>query len=389
MHVASLKDIKNGKVTDAYFFRTLEILKTKKIKKHVKAEFIAKNLPCDWQWGVLAGIEECAELLKDLKVSVRSMREGTIFRPYQPVMEIEGEYTDFGIYETALLGFLCQASGIATRAARCKKAAGMRGVISFGARRMHPSIAPMIERNAYIGGCDGVATLKAADLIGEKATGTMPHTLIIIMGDSTSASKAFDEVIDRNVNRIALVDTFGDEKFEALNVARALGDNLFGVRLDTPGSRRGDFYRILEEVRWELNLRGFNKIKLLVSGGIDEQEILKLNHFVDAYGVGTAISNASVVDFSMDIIEMDGVPVAKRGKMSGSKRVVRCPECLKSKIVPYSEGKINCECGGKTEDLLLPFIVNRSLKEPLPEAKEIRKYVLKQLEKFPLDKNIE
>ncbi|MBN1225506.1 MAG: nicotinate phosphoribosyltransferase [Deltaproteobacteria bacterium] len=385
MHVASLKDIKNGKVTDVYFARTLEILQTKKIKKRVKAEFITKNLPNDWQWGVLAGIEECTELLKDFKVSVRAMKEGTLFRPYQPVMEIEGEYTHFGIYETALLGFLCQASGVATRAARCKKVAGMRGVISFGARRMHPSITPMIERNAYIGGCDGVATLIAADLIGEKAIGTMPHALIVIMGDSTSASRAFDEVIDRNVNRIALVDTFGDEKFETLNVARALGDNLFGVRLDTPGSRRGNFFRILEEVRWELNLRGFSKVKLLVSGGIDEQEILKLNPLVDAYGVGTAISNAPVIDFSMDIIEMDGVPVAKRGKMSGSKRVVRCPECLRDKIVPHSEEKINCECETEMKDLLLPLIEEGKLEEPLPRAKEIRKYVLEQVEKFSLD----
>ena len=385
MHIASLKDIKDGKVTDVYFSRTLEILQAKKIEKRVKAEFIAKNLPHDWQWGVLAGIEECTELLKDLKVSVRSMKEGTVFRPYQPVVEIEGEYTHFGIYETALLGYLCQASGIATGAARCKKAAGDRGVISFGARRMHPALAPMIERNAYIGGCDGVATLKGAELIEEEAVGTMPHTLIIIMGDSTSASRAFDEVIDRNVNRIALVDTFGDEKFEALNVAEALGDNLIGVRLDTPGSRRGDFYRILEEVRWELNLRGFSKVKLVVSGGIDEQEILKLNPLVDAYGVGTVISNAPVIDFSMDIVEVDGVPTAKRGKMSGSKRVVRCPECLQDKIVSYSGEKIKCECGSEMKDLLLPFIEGGKLKEPLPKAKEIKKYVLKQVERFSLD----
>ena len=385
MHVASLKDIKDGKVTDAYFSRTLEILQSKKIKKRVKAEFIAKKLPRDWQWGVLAGIEECSELLKDLPVAVRTMKEGTIFRPYQPVMEIEGEYTQFGIYETALLGFICQASGIATKAARCKKAAGSRGVISFGARRMHPSLAPMIERNAYIGGCDGVATLKAAELIEEDATGTMPHALIIIMGDSVSASRAFDEVIDHEVNRIALVDTFNDEKSEALNVAKALGDNLFGVRLDTPGSRRGDFYRILEEVRWELNLRGFNKVKLVVSGGLDEKEILKLNPLVDSYGVGTAISNAPVVDFSMDIVEMDGVPVAKRGKMSGSKRVVRCPKCLQDKVVFYSEGMINCECGSEMKDLLLPFIEEGEFREPLLTAKEVRRYVLKQMERFSLD----
>jgi nicotinate phosphoribosyltransferase len=111
----------------------------------VKAEFIAKRFPEDYGWGVLAGLEEAAHLLKDLKVSVRAMREGTIFRAFEPVMEIEGMYTDFGLYETSVLGLLCQASGVATKSGRCKKAAGDRRVISFGARRIHPAIAPMVN----------------------------------------------------------------------------------------------------------------------------------------------------------------------------------------------------------------------------------------------------
>ena len=135
--------------------------KAKGIDKWVKAEFIAKEFPDNAEWAVFAGLEEVAELLKGMKVNVRAMEEGTIFRPLQPVMEIEGMYTGFGVYETALLGLICQASGIATRAARCKMAAGERTVISFGARRMHPVLAPMIERNAYIGGCDGVSVISS------------------------------------------------------------------------------------------------------------------------------------------------------------------------------------------------------------------------------------
>ena len=243
LHTADLKDIKEGRITDVYFVRTIEILKAKKADKWVKAEFITKNLPCGWTWGVLAGVEECVELLKDLKVSVRAMKEGTLFKPIQPVLELEGMYTEFGLYETALLGLICQASGIATKAARCKKLAGERKVISFGARRMHPSLAPMIERSAYIGGCDGVAVAKSAELIDEEPVGTMPHALIIILGDTVEALKAFHEVIDPKIKRVALVDTFGDEKFESVRVAEALGLELYAVRLDTPASRRGNFLR--------------------------------------------------------------------------------------------------------------------------------------------------
>jgi len=284
---ASFDEIKAGKVTDVYFERTMRILKAKGIDKRVKAEFIAKELPDNAEWGVFTGLEECAALLKGMKVNVRAMAEGTIFRPLQPVMEIEGMYTDFGIYETALLGLICQASGVATRAARCKMAAGDRKVISFGARRMHPVLAPMIERNAYVGGCDGVSVLRSAELIEEEPMGTMPHALILIMGDVERAIKAFDEVIEPNVMRTALVDTFVDEKFEAVRAAEALGGRLFAVRLDTPGSRRGNFYRIIEEVKWELDIRGFGNVKIYVSGGLNEEKVLELNPVVDGYGIGT------------------------------------------------------------------------------------------------------
>jgi nicotinate phosphoribosyltransferase len=133
---------------------------------------------------------------------------------------------------------------------------------------------------------------------------------------------------------VALIDTFCDEKEEALRVARKLGPDLFAVRLDTPSSRRGNMRQILEEVRWELNLRGFQQVKLFVSGGIDENKILELNPVADAYGVGTYISNAAVSDFALDIVEAAGQPLAKRGKKSGRKMVLRCPECFKSCVVP-------------------------------------------------------
>src|SRR5437879_5859929 len=322
-HTASDAEIKRGEVYDVYFERTVQILKARGDRKRVKAEVYLKALPEDWEWGVLAGIEEAAALLEGVPVDVRAMDEGTIFAPYQPIMVLEGVYVDWARYETALLGVLCQASGIATKTARCKKAAGERQVISFGARRMHPALAPMIERNAFIGGCDGVAVTKAAELIDADPTGTIPHALVLMIGDTVEALKAFHQVIEPKVRRVALIDTLQDEKFEAIRVAEALGDDLYAVRLDTPSSRRGDLYRIVEEVRWELNLRGFGHVKIITSGGIDEYEILRLNPVVDAYGVGTSIANAPVVSFALDIMEIEGRPMAKRGKWSGAKEDFR------------------------------------------------------------------
>src|SRR5215472_5940884 len=239
-HVAIEPEIKTGQVSDVYFARTVEILKARGINKRVKAEVRLKSFPqSDWLFGVLAGIEEVASLLEGLPVNVWAMDEGTLFGAHEPVLVIEGTYVEWAEYETALLGLLCQASGIATKAARCKRAAGERAVISFGARRMHPVLAPMIERNAFVGGCDGVAVTKAAELIEADPTGTIPHALVLMFGDTVEALRAFHEVIDPKVRRVALIDTLQDEKFEAIRVAQALGKDLYAVRLDTPSSRRG------------------------------------------------------------------------------------------------------------------------------------------------------
>ena len=381
VHTITWKEVKDGLVTDIYFERTKKILEAKGIDSYVRAELKANSLPPSWPWAVLAGVEECAEVLKDLPVDVRMMKEGTIFDPQQPIMEISGKYLDFGQYETTILGLICQASGIATMAARCKKAAGKKDVISFGTRRMHPTIAPLIERNAYIGGCDDVSVGLGARLIEKEPVGTMPHALILIMGDTVKATKAFDEVIEPGVRRVSLIDTFNDEKVEAINVASELGDKLYAVRLDTPRSRRGDFLEIMKEVRWELDLRGYRGVKLFLSGGIDEMDIKRYNIAADAYGVGTVISNAPVVDFSMDIIEVDGHPLAKRGKMSGRKRVFRCKECLKARVCSWKEKPGRCLCGGVEEEVLVPFISKGHLEYPLPKPSQIREFVLSQLSK--------
>ena len=280
-----------------------------------------------------------------------------------------------------MLGLLCQASGIATKAARCKKAAGERQVISFGARRMHPTLAPMIERNAFIGGCDGVAVTKSAELIDADPMGTIPHSLVLMVGDTVEALRAFDTIVDPKVRRVALIDTLQDEKFEAIRVAEALGRDLYAVRLDTPSSRRGDFFRILEEVRWELDLRGHEHVRLLVSGGIDEHAILRLNPVADGYGVGTSIANAPVFNFALDIVEVEGRPHAKRGKWSGAKQVYRCRGCGQTVVLPAAKAPGRCPCGGEREALLKPLLRQGRLVRDLPPPRTIREYVLEQLQR--------
>jgi nicotinate phosphoribosyltransferase len=378
-HTASDADIKSGDVSDVYFARTVQILRHRKDAKHVQAEVFVKSLPDGWPWAVLAGIEEVAGLLDGVPVDVDAMDEGTLFEPYQPVLTIAGTYVEWAAYETALLGLLCQASGIATKAARCKKAAGERQVISFGARRMHPALAPMIERNAFIGGCDGVAVTKAAELIDADPVGTIPHALVLVLGDTVEALRAFHEVVEPKVRRVALIDTLQDEKFEAVRVAEALGQDLYAVRLDTPSSRRGDLLRIAEEVRWELDLRGFQHVKIIASGGIDEHEIARLNPVIDAYGVGTSIANAPVLNFALDIVEIDGRPMAKRGKWSGAKDVLRCRTCRATAIVARGRTPAACACGGPWDALLQPLVAGGRIVRSLPSPRAIREHVLAQL----------
>ncbi len=378
-HVVSEEEILRGRVTDVYFERTRRILEAKGLDPHVTMEASARSLPRG-DWGVFCGLHEALELLKGRPVDVWALPEGTLFRPGEPVLRISGNYREFCVYETALLGFLCQASGIATQAARCVIAAQGRPVVHFGARRVHPAIAPMVERAAFVGGCSGVSTLVGGELLGEEPVGTIPHALVLILGDSASATLAFDEVIEEGVERVALVDTFGDEKFEALECAELLEGNIYAVRLDTAASRRGDLLAIAKEVRWELDLHGYSDVKIFLSGGLTEDDLPALNEVADAYGIGTAISAARAVDFGLDIVEVDGEPVAKRGKASGAKQLWVCPECGHRALTLGTEGTRSCpDCDTEMSPQLLPFLEGGELVRDLPSPREIREYVRSRL----------
>ena len=306
--------IKLGDCTDIYFLRTEEILEADAINPDVVMEVTTTSLPDSW--AVFCGLADVLALMEGLPVTVDAMHEGTIFYPNEPVLRISGKYRDFCRYETAILGFLCHASGVATAAAHVKRAAGERPVYSFGSRRQHPAIAKMIERAAWIGGVEGVSNTCAPE--GIPVVGTMPHALIMCYKTPEDAWKAFDRHAPADVPRIMLCDTYCDEKSESL---RAAACGATAVRLDTPRSRRGNMRAIIEEVRWELDAGGYPEVKIFLSGGVTRDDVVAYRDIIDAFGVGGAIANAPVIDFSMDIVEINGEQKAKRGKRSGAKQV--------------------------------------------------------------------
>ncbi|AFK19598.1 nicotinate phosphoribosyltransferase [Haloferax mediterranei ATCC 33500] len=315
--------IREGVATDAYFERTADTLQHAGKNPRVVAEVTADQFP-DGDYEVFAGVKDAAVLLSGYDVDVDAMHEGLLFDG-GPVMRIEGDYLEFARLETSLLGFLSHASGCATASLEARMAAPDSTVFSFGARHVHPSIAAMVERSALVAGLDGFSHVAAGDILGKEASGTMPHALLIAFGrgNQAEAFQAFDESVPEGVPRVALCDTYGDEVEEVLRAVETLGDRLDSVRLDTTSSRRGDFRHIVREVRWELDARGYEDVGIFVSGGLGPTELRNLRDVVEGFGVGGYISNANPVDFALDIVEVDGEPAAKRGKLSGVKEVYR------------------------------------------------------------------
>ena len=315
--------IVEGRATDAYFLRTEEALEHAGRNPDVVAEVTADQFATG-EFEVFAGVKDAANLLADYDVDVDALPEGTHFDG-GPVMRIEGPYLEFCRLETSLLGFLSHATGIATAAMEARRAAPDSSVLSFGARHVHPSIATVVERNALLAGLDGFSHVAAGDQLDRTASGTMPHALMICFGpgNQEDAWRAFDEAVDEDIPRIALCDTYDDEVDEAIRAAELGFDS---VRLDTTGSRRGDFRHIIRETRWELDAEGHEDVEIFVSGGITPETIRELRDVADGFGVGSYISNADPVDFALDIVEIEGDPAAKKGKLSGKKSVYRTPD---------------------------------------------------------------
>ncbi|MEM0316245.1 MAG: nicotinate phosphoribosyltransferase, partial [Archaeoglobaceae archaeon] len=144
--IPSEEDIAKGLTTDKYFIWTEKVLKTKGVNPKVVMEVTTS------EWGIFAGLEDVLSLLEGLPVDVYAMPEGSLFFPHEPVLTIVGRYLDFARFETAILGFLCHASGVAKQSFKFKLASGDKKIFSFGTRSAHPAISAMIERSALIGG---------------------------------------------------------------------------------------------------------------------------------------------------------------------------------------------------------------------------------------------
>jgi nicotinate phosphoribosyltransferase len=320
------REILTGESADVYFARAEEILRTEGLDPVVALEVFSRG------GGMLCGIDEAKILLASVlheadpsELVVEALSDGDDFGPKEVVLRIRARYRLFGLYETAILGMLAQSSGWATAARECVQAAGDKPVISFGARHVHPDITDVLDYAAIVGGCVGASTPAGARLAGLAPTGTMPHSLVLIFGDTVKAAEAFDRILSEDVPRIVLVDTFKDEAEEALRVAHALGDRLYGVRLDTPSERGRVTADLVKEVRARLDMDGFRHVKIIVSGGLNPERIryfLESEAPVDSFAVGSYISGASPIDFTGDLKEIEGRPIAKRGRIPG---VSTCP----------------------------------------------------------------
>ena len=318
--------IREGAATDAYFDRTETTLRHAGRNPRVVAEVTADQFP-DGSHELLAGVRDAAALLSDRDLAIDAIPPGRLFDG-GPVLRIEGDYLEFARLETSLLGFLSHASGIATAALDVRRAAPDSLVLSFGARHVHPSIAAVVERGALVAGLDGFSHVAGGEVLGREAGGTMPHALLLCFGrgNQEAAWRAFDEAVGETVPRVALCDTFDDEADEARRAAAELGDRLDSVRLDTTGSRRGDFRHIIREVRWTLDAHDREDVDIFVSGGLGPSDLRELRDVADGFGVGGYVSNADPVDFALDIVEIDGEPISKRGKLPGRKQVYRTPD---------------------------------------------------------------
>jgi nicotinate phosphoribosyltransferase len=332
-------EILSGDSADVYFARAESILEREGLDPVVTMEVFTRHE------AVLCGVDEAKNLLGHVLASadpsetrLEALDDGDVIGPKEVVLRIRARYRRFGLYETAVLGMLAQSTGWATAASECVAAAAPEPVISFGARHIHPDITDVLDYAAIVGGCVGASTPAGARLAGLAPTGTMPHSLVLIFGDTVEAALAFDRQISTDIPRIVLVDTFKDEAEEALRVAHALGDRLYGVRLDTPSERGRVTADLVHEVRARLDQAGFTHVKIVVSGGLSPDRIRYFKEAgapVDSYAVGSYISGATPIDFTGDIKEIEGQPIAKRGRIPG---LTESPRLNAVDLTAYREG---------------------------------------------------
>jgi nicotinate phosphoribosyltransferase len=325
-----VEKMRDGYYSDTYFNRARDILDADGHHPHVRMQVFQRS------HAVLCGIDEALAILRLCagrrettgdwrdgwnRLRVRALFDGDAIAPYETVLTIEGDYATFAHLETCYLGVLSRRTRIATNARAIVAAANGKGVLFFPARFDHHLVQTGDGYAAYISGALGVSTDANAEWWGSRGMGTVPHALIAAYhGDTVVATRKFAQHIDPAVNVIALVDFDNDCAGTSVAVARALGDRLWGVRLDTSAtlvdasivSMMGTFkptgvnLQLVRNVRAALDASGFPHVRIVASGGFDAHKIAEFEREaapVDAYAVGSAFfDNTGSYDFTADIV---------------------------------------------------------------------------------------
>ena len=330
-----VEKMREGYYTDAYFNHTRQVLLRDGRHPRVVMQVFQKK------HSYLGGIDEslavlrlCADEWDDL--TVHALYDGDELEPYEPVLTIEGDYTGFAHLETVYLGVLARRTLITSNVVRVLEAANGKPIIFMPARHDHHRVQTGDGYAAYIAGQIvgaeiGVTSDAQASWWGGRGVGTVPHALIAAYGGNTVlAATKFAEWAPADLNVVVLVDFENESVKTALEVARALGPRLWGVRLDTSGQlvdrslwdEMGDFEprgvneRLVRKVREALDRDGFERVKIVASGGFDAQRIAEFERRevpIDSYGVGSALIRGEN-DFTSDIVMTDGRPSAKAGR---------------------------------------------------------------------------
>ena len=338
--------IRDGYFTDAYFNGARRVLAEQALHPHVTMQVFQKGGDA-----LLCGIDEALAVVRTCagryggegaarrweagwdQLVVHALHDGDEPEPWETVMTIEGDYSLFAHLETVYLGALSRRTRVASNVRRVVRAAAGKPVLYFPARFDHWAVQPGDGYAAHLGGAAGVSTDAQAAWWGGKGMGTVPHALIAACGgDTVEAVRRFADVHYPAVDVVALVDFDNDSVGTSLACARALGERLWGVRLDTSetmvdrslwhdmGSFRpaGVVPELVREVRRALDAEGFERVRIVVSGGFDAERVARFEAQgvpADAYGVGSSLLRGAT-DFTADVVELDGRPCAKAGRVS-------------------------------------------------------------------------
>ena len=307
-----------GDTADNSLQKTVQILRGEGINPAVVMEFSPSSK------GVLCGLNEVKSLLEKILPETGSevwaVEEGSLIEPKEVVLRVKSPYGSIGLYETAITGILASSTGWATAAKQCVDEADGTPVYSIGARSVHPNVSATMDYASIIGGCVSCSTILGARISGVTPIAIMSHPLSLIMGDTVRAIQAFDKHTPQDVPRIALVDTHRDEGEEAIATARALKDRLRGIRIDTAMERGGVTVNLVKEIRARLDLAGFQHVDISISGGLTPEKIkgfVESKSQIQSFGVGSYIASTGSNPFNADIHEIDGRPVARRGRIPG------------------------------------------------------------------------